>query len=232
MKLNRIKILGITIGVMASASAFASAAQAAPEFHCGGLTSSCFVKTFGGTHGTGSNDNVWNISGGNMKCTGNSEVDGVQLITETPMAKDSSELYVAATYTGCKSFGVTTKWKMEGCRYRYTLGSGGPGTYPVTWSIVCPEGKAITLSPVGLNCTTVIWAQSGLTGITMSNVAGSPKTLSATLAVEGISYTKYGTECPEGAGSGTNGKMEGTFLLKGFESNKGVMGNPVDLTVG
>jgi hypothetical protein len=230
MILNR-KILGLAfMAVLAVAAMSASAAQAqTPEFHCTSTSVSCFVVSSGGTHGTGSNDNKFTVNGGNVECTGNTTVDGAQF--KGTAAKTTSSVQLEATYTGCKAFGVAASVKMEGCKYQFALVAGGGGA--VNTNVVCPAGKSITVSAKpALDCVITVGAQGPLTGVSVANAGTEPTHIAATVAIgEVISYTKTGTECPGGAGSGTNGKYAGTATLTGYEDNSEVKGTKVGLHV-
>jgi hypothetical protein len=229
MILNR-KILGLAfMAMLAVAAMSASAAQAqTPEFHCTSTSANCFVTSSGGTHGTGSNDNVFNFSGGNVVCTGNSTVDGAQFKGTAP--KTTTSVTLEATYTGCRLW-VAASVKMEGCKYEFNLVAGGGGA--VNTNVVCPAGKSITMSAKpALDCVITVGSQGPLTGVSVANAGSEPTHIAATVAIgEIIHYTKTGTECPGGAGAGTNGKYTGTATLTGYEDNAGVEGTKVGLHV-
>jgi hypothetical protein len=224
---SKLKARLVCVGILVLAAALTSTAQAAtPEFHCAAATTAtCFIESRGGLHGTGANDNVFYVSGGNVKCTGSATVDGTQL--KGTEAKTSRSVTVAPTYTGCKAFGVSASVKAEGCTFKFILIEGGIGT--ATTDIICPGGKSITVTPTGLSCTITTGAQTGRTGVPFSNsgvthVAGSAN-------ISKISYTKSGTECPEGSGGGVNGLYQGTVTLGANEDNGGFKSTEVDLSV-
>lgn len=215
---RNLKILGLALVAVLATSAIAAAAGAqavTPEFH---LTAGSGTGTAKGS----SNDNVFTVEGGNVKCTEKASVPGAQFeVTGQPLT--STTAVVVPIYKNCKAFGVEATVAMEGCTYLFHLVEGSsPPTAKV--DVVCPTGKSITVSAPSLPCTITIGAQTGLEHVTFTNSGGTePTDITANIAIgespkKAITYTKTGAGCPGGAGTGTNGKYTGTVTLRGFNS--------------
>ncbi|MBA3866100.1 MAG: hypothetical protein H0X42_07115 [Solirubrobacterales bacterium] len=239
---RNLKVLGLALAAMFALTAVAaSAAQAVtPEYHCTSTSANCFAESSASPELTGngkingSNDHVFNVNGGNVKCTGTTGVTDGAVLKGTA-AKTSTSVTLTPTYAGCKAFGVKATVNPEGCTYTLTLVTGGISPYPITTDIKCPAGKKITVTPTGLSCTITVGEQTGLKGITATNVGTEPTHIEANINITGangkIAYTKTGTECPEGPGSGTNGTYTGHSTITGFEDNSGTKGAKVGLHV-
>jgi hypothetical protein len=166
---------------------------------------------------------VFTVNTGNVKCT-SAKIEGT-------VAKETSSATLNAKYTGCKAFGVKASVEMESCHYTFNLTS----STEVSTNVNC-TGTPITVTPVGINCTVTVGAQTGLTGITVANEGTEPTDIHATINVGGIKFTETGNECAEtipGQKGGTfeTGKYTGSATLKGFNDNEGVEGTQVGLHV-
>jgi hypothetical protein len=197
-----------------------TAAEAdSPQFRCVSFSTECRVA--GST-----NDIVLNVAGGNNKCIESKGTPGVQLFTNAP--RDTPSLSLYQIYGGkCYGFGGIATVSPEGCSWQLSLTSEAQATV----GLVCPPGKAMIWDVPSLPCTTTFPAQSGLTGTTVTNVSSSPKTVSVTWSVKGLTYTKKGAGCPEGSGTKSDGKMTGTTTLKAWELTDWIVGPQVNFEV-
>jgi len=215
MKRN-LKALGLAIAAVLAIGAFVGAAgvqAAAPEFH---------VTSNGGSGGVvkgASNDNVFTVQGGNVKCVENGGVKGARF--ETTLPKTGTEATVKAAYgnagKGCTAFGVAAIVHMGSCDYLLKAVAGSnPPTAKV--DIKCDtDGDAIAITASSLPCTITIGPQTGLTHVIFANNEGSePTDVTASITVEKIKYTVIGLGCSK-AGTFEDGKYTGTTTLEAFE---------------
>jgi len=182
---RKLKLFGVIAVIsLALTAVAASAATAAPVFH---------VETVPATI-TGEQTTTQEITtnSGVIRCTG-ATFHGVASIIETTTQE------VKPTYTGCTAFGfLASTVASNECGYLFHLTAGGVSPFPATIDVVCPSGKAITVTSKFSNCVINIGPPpvSGLTGVTFTN-SGSKTTrdLNASFNVSGIKYAQTGSNC-------------------------------------
>jgi hypothetical protein len=127
--------------------------------------------------------------------------------TQTTATTTSVEF--APTYSGCHFiiFGSTIAITVATNECKYRLNASG------TADIVCPVGKAITVS--GAGCTITVGAQTGKKSVTYANKEA--KHIDITTNLTGINYSHSGFTC--GTGSGTNGTYTGTTTASGTDTS-------------
>ena len=120
---------------------------------------------------------------------------------------------------GCAGFGFgSIPVNMNSCQF--VLGADGD------FDVVCAGTDKIELRRAG--CWTTIGAQSGRTGVSLTNVGeGSSQSVVAELDVEGLAYSEipkgpFSTCWPAEGGSYGNGSLSGTLTLEGH--NGGYIG--------
>lgn len=87
---------------------------------------------------------------------------------------------------------------MNGCTMRYKAPTG-TGTYNVPVVIECAFGKAITIKAPLNPCYVSIGSQSFINGATATNIVGSPKAVSLSMDLTGVTYTAAGgAGCEQG----------------------------------
>jgi hypothetical protein len=63
-----------------------------------------------------------------------------------------SGVTIGPAYKGCKAFGISAPITVNECHYTLSnVAESSPAT--ATAAITCPEGKVITVKPIGLSCT-------------------------------------------------------------------------------
>jgi hypothetical protein len=209
-------VAAAALAALALSAVGASAASAA-EFHCTSTSASCFAT------GEQTTQNVFTVKLGKVKCTG-ATFKGTGL-------KTTKSIELEPAYTGCTAFGVAAEVTPNGCKYKFEV-TGTTSPYVVATSVVCASGGKITVKPKAgaLNCTVKVGAQTGLTGVTVTNSeTAEPTDINALVNVHNITYTEEGTECA-GTGAAT-GVYEGGATIKGYEDNSGVEGAQVGLHV-
>ncbi|MGC1165193.1 MAG: hypothetical protein WA862_03715 [Solirubrobacterales bacterium] len=102
----------------------------------------------------------------------------------------STELGLAAQYSGCNSLGFPATVAMNGCEYVLHVLSGP--AFAGTADISCPAGKEIVIlvKVQGVTkCTTTIGAQGGLSGTTFTNLGtGNTRGVQVGFNLSGIKY--------------------------------------------
>lgn len=219
------RVIGLVAFVaLALTATSVSAAQASTEFHCASIvTKECVFKST-----PGSNDNVFEFGGANVKCKERVGVPGARLQGYGPKATTTLDL--RPFYGGCTMWGVGATVTTEGCVFRYHL-TGASSPYAVSTDIVCEPGKAIVMSAPSLPCTVTIGSQSGLSGVSMTNVAGTPSKLSMAINLTGMTFTASQVGCPTKAGTYSDMKLYGSNLLGAYESVEGEQYNEVGLSI-
>jgi|GEM_PF-1950706 len=211
--IHRIRALGLALLAMAAIGAIgASAAQAAAgEIHI--TTTEKAVIT---GHGT---NHELTLGSSAVVCT-TGQFEGtveVQPDEKTPVTQDGKQItfkhiIVTPTYQGCKAFGTTATVKMNGCQYTLT----GQAELTAQAKVVnCTTGKQIEIVAAGGICTITIGEQAELKHVVFTNDAESETTkhhLQDHETVEGITYTRDGAFCPQGASS-----YHGTTTIKAYK---------------
>jgi hypothetical protein len=130
----------------------------------------------------------------------------------------SGDLFEASTtvslgiaFAGCGAFGfVEATVKPEGCTFDlHSTEEVAPGKTAAHADLACSLLRSIKIGAG--TCSAEIKPQTGLTTVTATNLAGSPKTLALTFGIKGLAYsvTKDGFGCPFG---GTGSKTTGEIL--------------------
>lgn len=131
---------------------------------------------------------------------------------EGELAKASPQLSVSQFGIGCTAFGfLNAHLALNGCTYRFNIGSGSEDNYTGTVDIVCPAGAKMVLTSE--SCEIQIGPQNGLSTVSYENLTKeSPKKLRVVFNVSGFTYnkTKDGFLCPlNGTGVANDGKLVG-----------------------
>jgi|SRR5215213_7714462 len=212
---GNLKVLGLAlIAAMAMSAVVAAAAQAeSPTLVLTGSAS--------GTVKGSSNDNVFTVQGGNVKCVENSGVKGARF-EGTVTAEKSTEVKIKAAYgngsKGCTAFGVAATVNMKSCEYVFKSVKGSnPAT--ATVNVACSvAGDAITVTASALPCTVTVGPQTGLAHVVFKNSnTAEPTDVNVEITVSSIAYTASGVGCPK-PGSFADGNYAGSVTLEGFNT--------------
>jgi hypothetical protein len=134
----------------------------------------------------------------------------------TSTAQTSTTLSLEAQYGTCKTFGLASDIKMNGCTYLFHLVAGSsPPT--ATMDVSCPGGAKIEIESTFDNCIIKTSPQTGRNHVLFSYTGtGSTRDIDASFIVTGMSYEEVGSECPD-PGAHTDGEYTGTATLKGYK---------------
>jgi hypothetical protein len=156
---------------------------------------------------------------GTLKC--NTAV-AVGSLSETTLELTLTPTYLGCTFTGLLGVGATVI--MNGCDYRLVVAKEtAAGTMDLRTSIVCPEGKEITVTVFESACRVTIPAQT-FEGVEAHNEAADIK---ATFDATAITYTiDEGAKCPSKAVSGihADGTYKGLAILSGNNGTISITG--------
>ena len=134
----------------------------------------------------------------------------------TQATATATELEIHPEYKECTAFGLSAEVETAGCNYRFGQPSGtGPFTGNV--SIVCETGKNIVVKAAS-TCTITVGSQGPLSGITYTNSAGPPMTVTVGSNV-GVSSTVSGNTLICGTNGTRPGTYTGSVLVKGWTSS-------------
>jgi hypothetical protein len=153
------------------------------------------------------------------------------------LTKESAELTITPTYSGCTIAGLAATVTTHDCQYLLTAGATtgvGNNTVDVETHLLCPAGKSITVKTNLSTCEITIAPQT-LTNIETHNRT-SPTTskneVEATIDVHSIKYTIHnGSKCPNEPASGAyaTGTYEGGATFEG--EVKGTPSTKIGITV-
>jgi len=214
MKRN-LKILRTAlVALMAMSAIGAAAAQAeSPTFVA--TTATGFTKA-------SSNDNIWGVQGGNVKCVENGGVKGARF-EGTMTAEKTTETTITAAYgnagKGCTAFGVAASVNMKSCEYVWKMVKGSnPAT--ATVDVVCTTaGDVITITASSLPCTVTIGPQTGIGHIVFKNSnTAEPTDVNAEYTTGNTKYTNTGVGCPK-VGSFADGTYTGSATYESFNTS-------------
>jgi hypothetical protein len=198
--IRNLRVLGLAfVAVLAMSAVAASAAQAVPTF-----TASAYPATVTGSNTIG--NEVFTTEGGKVECDSH--------FVSSAISGPTSTLTVTPTYTGCTAFGflnatVTT----EGCTYVFhATEKVSTGVYKHHVDVVCPTGKSIKI--VAATCKAEIKAQTGLTTVKTTNLAGGTVTVQPEVKNVAYTVTADGFLCPfGGTGNKTDGEYTGDVVV-------------------
>jgi hypothetical protein len=154
---------------------------------------------------------------GTLKCT-SATFSGSQAGAEKESGVFSSETVVLhPTSSGCTFAGVKVTVTTTGCDYKLAATSGSKAAT----SIVCEAGKAVTIKDTsGLGCEVIVGGQAPAGQVSLTNAgAGKERNFSWSSEVTGIAYS-WTAGCPNAggkAGSNTDGKVNGSVRVNGFD---------------
>jgi len=212
MKKN-LKVLGLAlVAIMAMSAVISAVAQA---------ESPTFVLTAAtGKFKGSSNDHIFTVQGGNVKCVENGGVKGARF-EGTLTAEKSTEVTVTAAYgnagKGCTAFGVAATVNMKSCHYRFTAVKGSNPPTALVDVICTTAGDEITVTASSLPCTVTVGPQTGLIHALLTNAGPEPTHVNAEITVGKIKYTASGVGCPK-PGTFEDGSYTGTVTLEGFDT--------------
>jgi hypothetical protein len=208
--IRNLKVFGLAVVALVAMTAVAASAASAAEFHAENEP-----VIYEGSQVT---QHVFKVTTGLVRCN-------VATFKGTNSSKTTTTTTLEPTYTGCTAFGVKATVAVNGCKYVFHSEAGETSPYPVKADVECPAGKKIVVTPVGIACIVEVGNQTGLTGITLTNVgAGTTREINAGIAVVSqIKYDEVGLECVGKAGE-TTGTYEGTANIKGYNDAAGVKG--------
>jgi hypothetical protein len=214
--IRNLKVLGIALAAVFAMSAVAAAVASAQQ---GTLTSTGPV-TLDATE-LGANANRLEAFGAFVECEGSTYVahkfnvtphgfipSGSTTATLTPKYKETK-----GTEPNCVgSLGTRATIDMNGCDYVIHLGEttgGVNGTYGVTFDVVCPTGKEITVTvwlsenahttePTGAKCTLHVPPQTGLKGAHATDTGSGDITLTGPVTGITVKQTRHSILCPAG----------------------------------
>jgi hypothetical protein len=160
--------------------------------------------------GTQVAEDVVTFNAGTWKCKEKS-------FSGTTSAATSSTLNLTPSVSECTAFGfVNAAHDINGCEFQYHDTK--------TMSLVCPEGKSLVIT--AFNCWITLSPQSGLTGVTYTNVgSGKSRDITISQSTSGIKYTQTSKSFP-GCTNGTfsNGTIAGEYTLRGFNTESSQVG--------
>jgi hypothetical protein len=198
---RKLTILGLCLVAMASMAVAAGAAQAAPAKFTSSFSGSTTITSSRDTAKNAKPNHVFDAAGLSITCE-LSDLEG------TASGTEQNEITMNANYTNCNFIGVTVNVNMNNCDYVFHA----DGSVDIT-NIVGKTCGGITFE--GPGCKVVVPAQSGLKGITYTNLADG--TITATPLVTKIKYTSSGFLC--GTQSKENGEYTtGDTILTGEKS--------------
>jgi hypothetical protein len=154
---------------------------------------------------------------------------GVQNCTTARLASGptstTADMRVSSEIEGCHWFGFTNTATTTGCDFVFYTTTSAVSAGAM--SIVCTSGSEIVIQgpPAGINCQIRIPAQSGLSSVMFKNVgSGAGRSVNVELGlIGGLRYTEVGTGCAS-PGSHTDGGLQGTVQIKGYEDIAGIRG--------
>jgi hypothetical protein len=135
------------------------------------------------------------------------ECTSVSFSSDETKTKSFEKLAVSPELSKCLFRGISNvNWTMNGCKFLFHAG-GGSGTIDIT---SCTKPMSVEAS----GCRIEIGNQRGLGPVTYKNSA-APKTITATAALKGITYTRSGwcTSWPNGTFS--DGTYSGSWTISG-----------------
>jgi hypothetical protein len=204
--MRNLKVLGLALVAMFALSAAAASMASADD-----LTAEKYPVTL-----TGDQDNqtdIFTTTAGTVSCK---KVGYVGTI-----AGATTEATATPTYSECTALGFPGTIHMNGCTYKFKIGASGSTTSTV--DIVCPAGQEITVTSIAAGttkCVIHVPAQTGLTHVNWTNVAGPPKDVTADIEITNLKYTHTALGTGLGActgGSASNGKYVGKATVTGEE---------------
>ena len=138
------------------------------------------------------------------------------------LTEAQTSITVTPHYAQCSSSGFTNHVDLNGCHFLFKVGAIVSETdVHGTADVVCPVGQSITLRVTVFGttaCTTHIPAQTGLTGITYTNVANGDVTVDVDIKNQ-ITYTETRDNgfCPFNTHVQTHdGDFVSKVLVEGF----------------
>jgi uncharacterized protein (DUF1499 family) len=165
---------------------------------------------------------------------------GATTITISPKYKEKT----AEGAPNCKgSLGTSATIDMNGCDYVAHLGETTPaenevGTYGVTFDVVCPAGKEITVTvwfsgaahtsePSAPKCIVHVPPQNGLSGAHATETGNGTIDLTGTITGVTVKQTRGSILCPAGTHT-----TEGKFKLDVNVTGKNEVGESTAITLG
>lgn len=205
---GNLKVLGLAFVAMLAMSAFtASAAQALTQ---GQFTADGYPAV---AHGTEEGEANF------LEATPGSKIE-CDSTYEATLSGPSTKLTVTPHYTNCPGGRVVD---LNGCHFEFSAGTNTSASDTHgTAAIICPVGKQIEVTVILFGstiCAVDIPAQSGLTGVTFTNVANGDVTVDVDITNQ-IKYqdTDISGLCPfSGNQSHTDGDFVSTVLMQGFQ---------------
>lgn len=170
-----------------------------------GYTASSYPAALTGTHTT---QHVLEVQGKSVKC--NSATSSAELTGE------ATEMEAGATYSECTAFGFSgASFNTNGCKFVFAKPTFVEShKFTASTSVKCPAGKAMVIK--GGNCEALIAAQGPLTSTTLTNMTGSPNTLTAKTEISGLIVdAKSGAGCPLEEKVVSNATYTGVTEFKG-----------------
>ncbi|HEU5104276.1 MAG TPA: hypothetical protein VFU11_00390 [Solirubrobacterales bacterium] len=191
---RKLKSFGLALVAVFALTAVGAGAASAAEFHSTSAGSTKISATQTTTH-------LFTSTAGEITCE-------KATFTGNQTTATTTSVEIAPVYTGCHMiiFGSTIAVSIATNECKYRLNASG------TADIVCPVGKAFTVT--GAGCTLTVGAQTGLKAVTYTN-SGSDIAINTNLS--GIKYNHSGFTC--GTGSGTNGTYKGTTTAAGTNTS-------------
>jgi hypothetical protein len=205
-----IKTLGIATAVALALMAVVGASAASAEtaaFEAPGAGSSG-TRTWSGAR-TGENHKL-RLGEDWFSCSNTS-------FTGLMTGEEATEVTVSPELAGCNWNGVSTSWSVNGCKFRFHVGTGAEWHSTGTVDIVgCAEPMLSTL-PL---CLLEIGNQNGLGPVeyTTTTVEGKDA-IKAAAKLTGITYTrKNNGNCSGLSGTYSDGTYTGEWIIKGLNS--------------
>jgi hypothetical protein len=248
--IRNLKVLGLALAaVLAMAAVTASAASAQGKLTSTGPVTLTAVEKVGAPI----TDNRLTAFGSFVQCPGSTytghkvltlketeELKKHQLLPSVSTEATLTPHYKQTDHNCTGPLGTVATVDMNGCDYVIRLGAttgGVAGTYGVTFDVVCPTGKTITVTiwlntdahtaePDNAKCTLHVGSQSGLHGAHATDNGNGTVDIKGTVTPITVTQTRHSILCPSGTHT-----SEATFDLNVTVSGKSELGGPTNISL-
>jgi len=209
--IRNLKVLGLALVAVFAMSAMAASAASASEF-----TSESGTTTL---HGTQVTQNVFTVTGGNVKC------NTATFRTTATVGTTALDVTVKPTYSSCTAIGQTSTINMNGCEYKITPTSTTTGTVAI---VNCAGNIIVTSGDPVVSCTITVTPTNPIDNAVDFTEEGAGKTrdVLVTSTAKGLSYIVDGpngernenTICGKADDPAvtTSGVYTGSVTVKGY----------------
>jgi hypothetical protein len=197
------KVLGTTLIAICAMTAVAASAASAAEFESEGTESI--------VEGQQATKNVFTVNSRTFECA-----QGV--LNGSQAGLFAATLEVHPEYSECVGFGLPGTIITSGCKLKFNSPTGTtPGPFSGTANLVCTGGSVTNLSNV--SCTITAGSQGPLPGVTYTDNAGPPMTVTVSFNIA-LSVNVSGSTLVCGPNGSRTLVMTGSMLTRGYNSSK------------